>query len=99
MKRRISLAPQAEDDLVGIWQYSMREWSETQAERYLAGLDDVFALLAAQPEIARLRRDTAPPVRTHPYRSHVVIFTADETGLQVIRVVHARSNWSVLFEE
>ena len=99
MTRRISLAPQAENDLVGIWHYTVREWSETQAERYLAGLDDVFALLASQPEIARLRREIVPPVRVHSYRSHLVIFTADEGVMEVIRVVHGRSNWVELLAD
>lgn len=93
MERRIVLTPRARADLAEIWAYTAREWSPGQAERYLGGLRTIFALLAASPEIARLRSEITPPVRLHPYRSHLIIFQHDAAVLDVLRVVHARSDW------
>lgn len=85
--------PRAEADVRAIWDFTAARWSVEQAEAYLTGLQDMLALLCEHPEIARLVPDLAPPARLHPYRSHLVIFTEDETSLEVVRVVHMRSNW------
>ena len=63
------------------------------------GLDRLLSFLRDQPQIAREWRKVIPPVRIHRYRSHIVIFTADETTPEVIRVVHSSSNWQVLLAE
>ncbi|MCA0271220.1 MAG: type II toxin-antitoxin system RelE/ParE family toxin [Proteobacteria bacterium] len=98
MTRRLTFRPTAEADLADIWEHSAARWSVAQAERYLTGLDDALALLCAHPEIARLH-DFHPPARLFPYRSHLVVFTENEATLEVIRVMHMRSNWRVLLME
>jgi toxin ParE1/3/4 len=96
---RLVFTPKAEADLASIWAFTAERWSATQAERYLTGLGDTLALFRAHPEIARRRTEFTPPVRLHPYRSHVVIFTADEEALEVIRVVHMRADWAAVLSE
>ena len=56
-------------------------------------MTDLLYLLCDQPEIAPLFHRLTLSVRIHRYRSHLVIFTSDETTVEVIRVVHGRSNW------
>ena len=99
MKRRLKLRKQARVDLSEIWAFSAKQWSAAQADQYLTGLDDILSLLCVNPEISRLQDNYTPSVRVHRYRSHLVIFTADHTLLEVIRVVHGRSNWVELVSE
>jgi len=54
MTRQVALASTAKADLVDIWRYTVREWSEAKAEQYLQGLQKTFTLLASHPEIARI---------------------------------------------
>jgi plasmid stabilization system protein ParE len=55
--QKILLSPLAERDLVGIWRYSLAQWGEAQADRYLDELEEGFsALLEIQ--------SCAPPVNT-----------------------------------
>lgn len=98
MTRRLTFRPSAEADLADIWDYTVARWSVAQAESYLTGLNDTLALLCAHPEIARLH-DFRPPVRIFPYRSHLLVFAVDEVAVEVIRVLHLRSNWRVLLVE
>jgi toxin ParE1/3/4 len=72
---------------------SSERWSVGQADAYTRGMIAVFDLLAAEPGIARERRDLDPPARMHPYKSHLVFFRASDDSLEVVRVLHARSNW------
>ncbi len=99
MTRRLNLLPAAEADLSDIWDYTAARWSLNQARIYASGITDLLSLLCDQPEVAQHNGNTVPPVRVHRYQSHIVIFTADDSLLEVIRVVHARSNWQALLAE
>jgi toxin ParE1/3/4 len=99
VSRSLILRPLARADLRVIWDHTTIHWGKAKAEDYLQGLTRLFALLADHPEIARERKDLRPPVRLHPYQSHLVIFTSNDLTLEVIRVVHNRANWAELFTE
>ncbi len=99
MIRQVKLRPRAEADLDGIWDYTVDTWSETQAVDYLSGMDAALKLLAEFPEMARLRQEFTPPVRIHPYRKHLIIYIADESFIDVVRIVHAQANWSAFLAE
>ena len=87
------LAPAAQNDLGGIWDYTALMWSPDQADAYLRGLAEKLDFLCGHPEIARERREIDPPVRLHPYRSHLIIYRIEHDRLAVIRVVHRRQHW------
>ena len=93
MTRHLVLSPKAARDVDDVWNYSARTWSVAQADRYINGLRDLLRLLCDTPGLARLRRDVDPPVRLHPYRSHVIIFRSDPPLLDVLRILHARADW------
>lgn len=94
MAPRIRLRPCARADLDDIWTYTVARWGRAQAVDYLSGLDGAFRLLADFPEIARLRREFTPPVRIHRYREHVIIYLSGNDAIDILRVAHARANWS-----
>ena len=96
MTRRIVFSAMADTDRDGIWDHTVARWSSEQAEVYLMGLDRVLSLLAEQPTLAREHNQFDPPVRVHSYRSHLVIFRADDLTLDVLRVVHVRADWAAL---
>lgn len=99
MTRSLKLRPRAEVDLVEIWEYTAEQWSEDQANNYLRELSSVFDLLLDHPKIARERCEFSPPVRIHPVRSHVIIYEARAEAVEVVRIVHSRSNWANLLSE
>lgn len=99
MPAGIRLRPRAQADLDDIWAHTVDTWSLAQAEAYLFGIGAIFDLLAEFPEIARLRAEFAPPVRIYPYREHLVIYLVDDDGLDVLRVVHRRQDWTIFFSD
>ena len=54
---RILTQSLAEQDLIDIWLYTLNEWGEYQADKYLDDLDAAIHLLAAQPLICREREE------------------------------------------
>lgn len=93
------LSPAAQDDLSGIWDYTAAKWSPDQADAYLRGLGNKLDALCSHPEIARERTEIDPPVRLHPYRSHLIVYRIDVDHLTIIRVVHSRQHWQALLSE
>ena len=99
MTRRITISDVANAELDAIYRYSVERWGRIQARRYLDEIDHLLQLLAEYPEIGRERTEINPPVRLHPFRSHLVIYRADSDVLDLLRVVHARSDWRGLMVE
>ena len=98
-RQRYCIHPLAEQDIADIWVDGADRWGVDQADRYFDGMVNLFDLLSEQPEIARLRNELSPPVRIHPYGSHVVVFETVETGIAIIRVLHNRRNILALLGE
>jgi toxin ParE1/3/4 len=79
---------QAELDLVDIWLYTFNEWGEKQADKYLDELAAAMDLLAQQPLICRERSEFTPPVRIQHHEHHLIVYLAQDNGINVIRILH-----------
>lgn len=73
--------------------HGIQEFGAEQAERYHKGLIRTFGILADNPSLAREHKELAPPVRIHPYGSHLIIYTLRENGVLIVRVLHGRQDW------
>ena len=99
MTSKFVLRPLAEQDIADIWADGADRWGIAQADKYFDGMLNLFDLLSAQPEIARLRLEFRPPVRLHIYGSHIVIFETIDSGVSIIRVFHQRRDILALLGE
>jgi len=88
------LTVQAEEDIVGIAEAGFRLFGETQALTYHQQLFEMFELIAASPQMARERSEITPPVRVHPFKSHVIIYVLTEPDdVLIVRVRHSHEDW------
>ncbi|WP_375286767.1 type II toxin-antitoxin system RelE/ParE family toxin [Sphingomonas sp.] len=87
------LTRQARRDLTAIYALGSKRFGLAAADRYLDGLFSVAGLLANFPEAGRELRGISPPMRVHPYRSHIIIYRPEGTDVEIVRVRHARENW------
>ncbi|MGH7084005.1 MAG: type II toxin-antitoxin system RelE/ParE family toxin [Acetobacteraceae bacterium] len=90
------ITQRARADIIDIYLWGRQEFGQHQAESYHEGLAAAFELIAANPGIARERPEFDPPVRLHPYQSHLIVYILDEAGILIIRVLHARQKWERL---
>lgn len=88
-----SLTRKAVEDIIRLYGEGVRLFGVDQAERYHAGLETAFGLLSDNPMLARERPEIDPPVRIHPYGSHIIIYRIEENGIVVIRIRHGREDW------
>ena len=84
----------AEEDIIHAYHEGIRLFGEEQAEKYHADLERVFLFLSDTPNAARERMEITPPVRIHPYRSHIIVYLIDGNGdVLILRVRHGREDW------
>ena len=76
----------AERDLDEIIRFTTRTWSEDQADRYQADLENAIDLLLQFPEMGKRFRQ----YRRRDVGSHVIFYRPTETGIWIARVLHKR---------
>ena len=92
MSYRIS--NKAAEDLIHIYREGVVLFGESRAELYHYELERIFDFLSAIPQSARERGEITPPVRVHPFGSHMVIYMIDDEGVYILRVRHSREDWT-----
>ena len=91
MRRRFA----AEEDIVGIVENGVRLFGIAQARLYHDELFGIFDLIAANPHMARQRRELSPPMRIHPFKAHLLIYRIEEDGdILIVRVRHGHEDWT-----
>lgn len=87
------LSRKAEADVIQLYVEGVEAFGAAQAEAYLSGLERAFAFLAEFPLAARERTETMPPVRIHPYQSHIIVYVVEGRRITILRVRHGREDW------
>ncbi|MEM6649625.1 MAG: type II toxin-antitoxin system RelE/ParE family toxin [Pseudomonadota bacterium] len=87
------LSKDADNDIVEIYVQGYENFGRIHAESYADGLWKLLDLIGERPTLARERKETKPPVRIHPYKSHVVIYTIQNETVNIQRIRHGRENW------
>ena len=82
------VTPAAKNDIRNIGRYTQNEWGTKQRHSYLAGLNEKFKFLAANPLLNRERVEFLPPVRIHPHKNHLVIYLLEPSHILIVRVLH-----------
>lgn len=91
--RRVVLTPEAERDLEDIWRYSAETWSPRQADRYIDEIEELFALIAGMPGIAREWTEFDPPVHLFPHGQHVIVYRVENESVLVVRILGGKQDW------
>jgi len=89
-----SLSRKAEDDIVEIYIDGASRFGIAQADHYHEKIERMIELLAENPRMARERFEISPPVRIHPFQSHLIVYTVDENGdIFIVRIRHGHEDW------
>lgn len=92
------LTPRAIADLDDIWRFTAETWSIEQADRYVDELVRVFEMIATMPSLARERSEFDPPVRIHTHEKHLVIYTAQDDHVAILRLLGGRQDWIAILK-
>lgn len=89
MQYRISR--EAERDLEEIAEYSLEEFGEKAALRYLTKLFESIRLLPTQPRIGRVAVYAGVKMRRVVSGRHFIYYQLNEEGILVVRIRHGRA--------
>ncbi|QIG79457.1 type II toxin-antitoxin system RelE/ParE family toxin [Stakelama tenebrarum] len=87
------LSKAAADDLARIAEYTVETFGPAQALAYRDSLISTFEFLAENPRAARLRNELTPPVRMHPHKPHLIIYSVEDDAILIVRIRHGREDW------
>ena len=85
---QITRRPLALGDLEDIWFYIASD-SIAAADDWLDKIDAQLKLISKSPGIGRARDELAPGVRSFPIGRYVIFYTATQSGIDVVRVLHS----------
>jgi toxin ParE1/3/4 len=80
----------AQNDVQNIWNYTVDQWSLSQAEKYIDGLFDCFDAVADGTMQTKAVDQIRQGYRKALYGRHVVFFKfGDDQVTEIIRVLHS----------
>ena len=75
-------------DLRSIGLYTQTTWERKQRNRYLTKLDQVFHLLAQEPQRGRACDDIRAGYRKYHVGRHLIFYRAEQDDIEIIRILH-----------
>lgn len=90
---RLVFSQAADRDLEKIYFEGLMKFGLKDADDYHADLQKTLLFISGNPTAVRERLEFEPPVRVHPFRSHVIIFKIFNDYVLIIRVQHGREDW------
>lgn len=90
MKFRFSR--KAEEDLEGIWLYTLETWSKEQADRYLSLIFDEIEFLSINPKTGQDFDHIRKNYRYSKVKSYLIFYKHKKSDdvIEVIRILHER---------
>jgi plasmid stabilization system protein ParE len=90
------LHPDALTDLNEIWEYVAAD-NPGAADRVLGEIHEAIRALVPFPQAGYSRPDlTLRPLRFHPFRDFLIVYSPDEEPLLVVAILHGRRNPRVI---
>jgi toxin ParE1/3/4 len=85
------LTNKAVADLNGIWEYTLENWSESQADRYYDMLLDICQDIANNPELGKNYGGITPDLFGLKANRHVIFYRKSiMDSIEIIRILHEK---------
>lgn len=98
MLRALRYTKQAEDDLLLIHSY-IAQYSPRAAERFVTHLHETCVHLSEMPGMGVRRDELRQGLRQWVVSDYLILYRIDDTGIQVVRLVHGRRDLTKLVSE
>ena len=100
MKFRVVFAPEAEEQLAGLYRYIAAAATTDIADRFTATIVDFCESLSTFPERGNRRDDVRPGLRITNYRKRVVIaFAIDADVVSVLGVFYGGQDYETFLQD
>ena len=94
----VKTTPQADDDLLDIWEYIAQD-SVEQADRFIDKIKAAFSRLADMPLGARQRPELRANLRSRPFGKYVIFYEPLPDGILVVAVLWGGRDIEAIFKK
>ena len=89
------ISERAKRDLIEIADYTRKNWSEVQAERYVRMMFGEFSRLADNPLVGRSYDNFRVGLRGFSCGKHVVLYRVlSKSKVRIVRILHTKMDFS-----
>lgn len=86
---KVLLRQEAIDDLSDIWHYTLHEWSENQADKFLETIKFACKEIGKNPNIGKLYTEISKYLFGLKTGKHIIFYhLISEDEIEVIRILH-----------
>lgn len=78
----------AENDLLQIARYTVRQFGQMQAKTYRDSFAECFALIVKNPKMGREQDHIRLGLRRHDHKSHAIYYIETDAGVLIVRILH-----------
>lgn len=87
---KFHLTNKAVDDLSNIWEYTLNEWSEKQADKYYELIITSCKELSQNPKIGKSYNDVSENALGYLAHKHIIIYKIIKPNeIEVLRILHS----------
>ncbi len=87
----VILRQEAIDDLNAIWQYTLNEWSESQADKYYSTIKFHCLQIGKNPKLGKEYPEIAENLFGLNSGKHIIFYQIlEESDVEIIRILHER---------
>lgn len=88
---KVILRQEAIDDLNAIWQYTLNEWSESQADKYYSTIKFHCLQIGINPKLGKEYPEIAENLFGLNSGKHIIFYQIlGESDVETIRILHER---------
>ena len=89
---RLTISPQAEEDLRAIYVYGLERWGQAKSLAYLEEMKTFIWSLLELPFQGVKRPELKPHLFSKRLESHIVFYRVHIDKIDIARILHARQN-------
>ena len=86
--RTLYITQQAKAELAAIQSYSVHNYGQQQARKYLSSIRKSCQLIKANPRIGHHKVDFKEPTYAFPVENHVLYYSFDDKNIYLLAVLH-----------
>ena len=90
MKLKFEISELALEDLDNIWEYTVEEWSNEQANKYYNEIFSVIGKICENSDIGKPIDEVKKGHRRTNVKSHMIIYKVKGTTIYIDRILHQK---------
>lgn len=91
---KFQISSKAQSDLIDIWEYTFKNWSPEQADRYYQIIIDKIKEICEKPDIGKSYKKVLRGYWGAAVKSHIIFYKElGNNSIEIVRILHQRMDY------